>query len=247
MKTIIILLFILCFFIIGYPLLGFFWLYRKINPKKADMCQLRIVQFVLKTIGFLSGSKLTVIGEENIPKDEAVLYVANHRSMFDVVYTYARVPRLTGYISKSSVLKVPALRVWMKRLHCLFLERDNIKQGLTTILSAIDLIKNDISVCIFPEGTRNRETEDSANVLEFKDGSFKIAKKTNCKIVPIAITGTSEIFERNFPWVKKSHVIIEYGQAVPYGELSPEAQKHIGTHFQNIIQSMLETHKTIIS
>ena len=246
MKTIITLLFILLFFIIGYPLLGFFWLYRKKNPYKADMYQLKIVQFALKVIQFFSGSKLTVIGEENIPKNEAVLYVANHRSMFDIVYTYSRMPRLTGYISKIGVLKIPALRTWMKRLHCLFLDRNDIKQGLKTILSAIDLMKNDISVCIFPEGTRNRDTDDSASLLEFKDGSFKIAQKTGCKIVPIAITGTNRIFETQFPWIKKSHVIIEYGKPIPYGELSADEKKHIGEHFQNLIGGMLETHKKMI-
>lgn len=246
MKTIIILLFVVCFFIIGYPLLGIFWIYRKSNPYKADICQLRIVQFVLKVVGFLSGSKVTVIGEENVPKDEAVLYIANHRSMFDIVYTYSRVPRLTGYISKNGVLKVPALRAWMKRLHCLFLDRDDIKQGLKTILSAIDLVNDGISVCIFPEGTRNRDAEDSASLLEFKAASFKIAQKTGCKIVPIAITGTNDIFEKNFPWVKKANVIIEYGKAISYNELSAEAKKHIGTYYQGIIHEMLEAHKAIL-
>uniref|UniRef100_UPI0040571167 lysophospholipid acyltransferase family protein n=1 Tax=Agathobacter sp. TaxID=2021311 RepID=UPI0040571167 len=246
MKTIIIILFILCFFIVGYPLLGFFWIYGKNNPHKADTCQLRIVQFALRVMQFFSGCKLTVIGEENVPKDEAVLYVANHRSMFDIVYTYSRVPRLTGYIAKSGVLKVPALRAWMKRLHCLFLDRDDIKQGLKTILTAIDLVKSGVSICIFPEGTRNRDSADSASLLEFKDGSFKIAQKTNCKIVPIAITGTNKIFEDQFPWVKKADIIIEYGQPIPYNELSPEAKKHIGAHFRNVIQGMLEAHKTRI-
>lgn len=246
MKTIITILFILCFFIVGYPLLGFFWIYGKSNPYKADLYQLRIVQWALKVMQFFSGCKLTIIGEENVPKDEAVLYVANHRSMFDIVYTYSRVPRLTGYISKSGVLKVPALRAWMKRLHCLFLDRDDIKQGLKTILSAIDLVKSGVSICIFPEGTRNRNSEDSANLLEFKDGSFKIAQKTGCKIVPIAITGTNKIFEDQFPWVKKTHVIIEYGKPISYNELSAEEKKRIGAHFQTIIHKMLETHKTQI-
>ena len=246
MKTIITILFILLFFIIGYPLLGFFWIYRKINPYQADLCQLRIVQSALRVMQFFSGSKLTVLGEENVPKDEAVLYVANHRSMYDIVYTYSRTPRLTGYISKSGVLKVPALRAWMKRLHCLFLDRNDIKQGLKTILSAIDLVKNDISICIFPEGTRNRDTENSASLLEFKDGSFKIAQKTGCKIIPIAITGTNNIFEAQFPWIKKSHVILEYGKPILYSELSAEEKKKIGAHFQGIIGGMLEGHKELL-
>lgn len=243
MRTILAFALIISFLLFGYILLGFFWIMRKFAPYQADICQLRIVQFIFKGIGFLAGAKVTVIGEENVPKDEAVLYVANHRSMLDVVLTYARCPRLTGYIAKNSVKKVPGLRAWMSRLHCEFLDRDDLKQGLKVILSAIEKVKNGISICIFPEGTRNRNAEDSTHVLPFKDGSFKIAQKTGCKIVPIAITGTDAIFENHFPWAKAGKVTIEYGTPITFDELSAEDQKHVGAYFENVIHDMLIKHK----
>lgn len=243
MRTILAFALIISFLLVGYILLGFFWILGKFAPYTADICQLRIVQFILKCIYRIAGAKVTIIGEENVPTDEAVLYVANHRSMLDIVITYARCPRLTGYIAKDSINKVPGLRAWMKRLHCEFLVRDDIRQGMKVILSSIDKINNGISICIFPEGTRNRNKEDSTDVLPFKDGSFKIAQKTGCKIVPIAITGTNAIFEDHFPWAVKGKVIIEYGKPVTFQELDAEDQKHIGAYFQKQIKEMLEAHK----
>ena len=73
---------------------------------------------------------MTVIGEENVPKDQAVLYIGNHRSYFDIIITYARCPRLTGYIAKKDMEKVPLLRTWMRRLHCLFIDRENVKRSV---------------------------------------------------------------------------------------------------------------------
>ena len=128
--------------------------------------------------------KVTVIGEENVPKDEAVLYVANHKSMADIPVAYARCPGLTGFVAKDVVDKVPALRTWMRRLHCEFLDRHDIKQGLKVILSCIEKVKRGISIFIFPEGTRSRTGE----LAEFKGGSFKIATRTNCPIIPVAIS-----------------------------------------------------------
>ena len=237
---------IVCFLLVGYIFLGFFWIMGKFAPQKADLCQLRIVQFIFKCLQRIIKVDLTVIGEENVPTDEAVLYVANHRSMLDIVLTYARCPGLTGYVAKNGVEKVPALRAWMKRLHCLFINRDDIRQSMKVILSAIDHVKNGISIFIFPEGTRNREREDSANVQTFKDGSFKIAQKTGCKIIPVAITGTAEIFENQFPWIKPSKVVIEYGKPVAPSELDPADQKHMGAYFQSQIQTMLQSHKTLL-
>ena len=65
--------------------------------------------------------------------------------------------------------KVPLLSLWMKRLHCLFLNREDVKEGLKTILAGIENIKNGISMCIFPEGTRNTTDE---LLLPFKGGQF---------------------------------------------------------------------------
>ena len=246
MRTILAFTLIIGFLLFGYSLLGIFWIIRKFAPYTADICQLRIVQFILKGVGWLAGANATFIGEENVPKNEAVLYVANHRSMVDIVLTYSRCPGLTGFIAKDGTNKVPALRAWMKRLHCEFLNRDDIKQGMKVILSAIDKVKNGISIFIFPEGTRNRDKEDSTTVLPFKDGSFKIAQKTGCKIIPVAITGTNKIFEDQFPWAKKGNVIIEYGEPITFKELDPEDQKHIGLYFQNKIQGMLVAHKEMM-
>ena len=84
--------------------------------------------------------------------DEPVLYVGNHRSFFDILLTYSRCKRLTGYIAKKEMEKVPLLSIWMRFVYCLFLDRENPKEGLKTILKAIEYIKKGISICIFPEG-----------------------------------------------------------------------------------------------
>ena len=92
--------------------------------------------------------------------------------------------------------KVPLLSTWMRFVYCLFLDRENPKEGLKTILQAIDYVKNGISICIFPEGTRNKGEELS--LLPFKEGAFKIATKTGCPIVPISMNNTAEI-SKSFP------------------------------------------------
>ena len=246
MRTILTFGFIFLYLLVGYIPLGIFWLYGKfINQEKADLIQLRMVQWVFKVIHVLAGIKITVIGEKNVPTDEAVLYVANHRSMADIVGTYARCPRLTGCVAKKVVDKVPALRAWMRRLHCEFLDRDDIKQGLKVILSCIEKVKNGISIFIFPEGTRNKNSADPTDIGEFKDGSFKIASKTGCKIVPVAITGTNKVFEDHFPYIKSANVILEYGKPITIKELDKEDQKHVGLYFQNMIQEMLIGHQNM--
>lgn len=242
-RTFFVLVFIVLFLLLGLPWLAIEFFLSKINKPASDMRQLRIVQCVFKIICWICGIRLTVIGEENVITNEPVLYVCNHRSFFDTVITYARCPKLTGYISKASMKKVPIFNMWMKRLNCLFLERDDLRQGLQIILTAISHIKNGISMCVFPEGTRNKASD---TMLPFKEGSFKIAQKTNCPIIPMAITNSSAILEDHFPFIKATHVILEYGKPIYINDLSKEDLKRLGAYCHNIVEEMYERNKSLI-
>ena len=241
-RFIIIVLIVLLYLILGIPVLLIEWVIGKINRRARYYSSLRLVQAAFKLIMFATGVKLTVIGEENVPKDRAVLYVGNHRSYFDVVMTYARCPRLTGYIAKIEMLRYPLLRDWMKALYCLFLDRDDIRAGLKTILQGIEYIKNGISICIFPEGTRNR----SDTMMPFKEGSMKMAEKTGCPIIPMAITNSAEIFENHIPFIRRCHVILEYGTPIMPDELTREEKKRLGAYTQQKIQEMLDKNKALL-
>lgn len=239
MRTIVAFIFVFLVLVLGTPVLGVLWIVGKFNKPAADLATLRFVQWAFKVILFISGTRLTVKGIENVPKDEAVLYIGNHRSIFDVVVAYSLCPGLTGFIAKNGVNRIPLLRMFMKRLYCLFLDRDDIRQGMKIILSAIEYVKSGISICIFPEGTRNRDKEHPYAMLPFKEGSFKIAQKTGCKIIPMALTGTAEIFENQLPWIKKSEVTLTYGEPICVDTLSAEEKKHLGAYCRQIVASML--------
>ena len=234
-RLIFVALFVVLFLIIGIPVLGIEWLIGKVSKKTMDYSSLRLVQWAFNMIIKLAGIELTVIGEENI-SEGPVLYIGNHRSYFDIIITYSRCPRLTGYIAKDTMGKVPLLNIWMKRLYCLFLDRTDMKKGLKTILTGIDQIKAGISMCIFPEGTRNKTADE---MLPFKAGSLKLSEKTGCPIVPMAITNSADILENHFPKVKPTHVILQYGTPIYLDQLSADDRKHLATYTQNTVHELL--------
>ena len=137
-RLVLAVLFVVVFLIVSLPIQGVLWIVGKINPWTKKTVSLAIVGWAFNVVSFISGVKRTVIGEENVPKDTAVLYVGNHRSIFDIVLTYPRVPRPTGFIAKKEILKVPLLNIWMIYLDCLFLDRSDLRKGLEMILEAIE-------------------------------------------------------------------------------------------------------------
>lgn len=242
MRLILTLLFLMVFFIISIPIFLIELLIGKFNHRAMVASSQAIVVGAFHIVLFICGVKKTVIGRENVPKNEAVLYIANHRSYFDVPVAYSCVPTLTGFMAKKEIAKIPFLSTWMRFLQCLFLDREDIKQGLKTILQGIEQVKAGYSVFISPEGTRSQGSE----MLPFKEGSFKIAEKTGCAIIPVSISNTDELFENHMPWVRSAHVIIEFGKPIYPKDLTKEQQKFLGSYVQEIIKETLAKNASLI-
>lgn len=233
---IIFLVFFAIFSLISLPLLA---LLGKFKPLTRNKIAFKIVTNTFRIIRFFAGVKVTVTGKEQIPTDSAVLYVGNHRGFFDIIILYTLVPGLTGFVAKEEIKKVPLLNLWMVYMNCLFLNRSDIREGLKTILEGIDKMKNGISMCIFPEGTRSRG-ESELDMLPFKEGSFKLAEKSGCPIVPIAIKGTANCLEKQFPRIKRANVSVEFGEPIYMNELDKEAKKFVGIYTRDKIIGMLK-------
>lgn len=242
-RFIFVVLFLVVFLILSIPVMLVEWLIGKKSPNMKDYSSLRIVQWAFKVILWIAGVNVTVIGKEHIP-DEPVLYIGNHRSFFDVPITYSRCRRLTGFVAKKEIEKVPLLSTWMRFLYCLFLDRDDVRAGLKTILAAIEQVKNGISIFIFPEGTRNKGEELS--VLPFHDGSFKIAEKTGCAVVPVSINNSVQILEAHFPFIRKTHVVLEYGEPIYPNTLDKEAKKQLGTYCHDLIEATIKKNAELV-
>lgn len=229
--------FLLLFLICTIPVMLLMLFIGLFSRKARDIASLRIVQWAFRVVEFLSGVKVNVIGAENVPKDQPVLYVGNHRSYFDIILTYSRCPGLTGYIAKKEMIKFPLLNFWMMLLYCQFLDRKDVKAGFKTIMHATELVKSGISMCIFPEGTRNKV---EGTLMEFKEGSLRIASKSGCPVIPMALSHTASIFEDQFPKIRPVNVTIEYGKPIYLKELEGDDKKAPAAYCQRLIAEMLE-------
>jgi len=238
-RTILTVLFVTIFLILSIPVWGVEWIVGKFNKKAMENSQFAIVQWAFKVVYFLAGARVTIVDEEKVPKDEAVLFVGNHASIFDIVIAYARVPLYTGFVAKNSIKKVPLLRTWMTKNHCVFIDRDDIRQSMQVILTSIEYVKEGYSIFIFPEGTRTKTGE----MADFKDGSFKIATKSGCKVVPVAFIGTRDVFEKHSPRMKKTAVKMIYGDPIDLSTLEGEDKKHPGAYVQAQVAKLIEANK----
>lgn len=182
-----------------------------------------------------SGATINMIGLENIPDLKGILFMSNHQSNFDILslLAYLGVPK--GFVAKTELGKVPMLSDWMKRIHCLFMDRNDIKQSASVIIEGIKQLKSGINMVIFPEGTRGK----NGVMGEFKAGSFKMATKAKAPIVPVTIDGTYKIMEGNKNIIKPATVNIYIHKPIFTAELTKEEINELPEKVEKIVRSKL--------
>lgn len=136
-------------------------------------------------------SEVEVIGQEKLPKDEAVVFIANHQGAMDIPVMLGYIDKPLTFVAKIELAKIPLLSDWMKMLQCTFMDRKSPRASVKAIHDAVDGVKRGYSQMIFPEGTRSRGGPHH----EFKAGSFKLAFMAEATIVPVTIDGTWHLLE----------------------------------------------------
>jgi len=135
----------------------------------------------------------TVKGRENIPKKGGVCFVSNHCGFFDIILLVAFCGRPFGFVAKKELSYVPFLNVWIYMLGGSFIDRGNVRKAIATINKGVKRIKTGGGMIIFPEGHRSK----GQGLLPFHPGSLKLATQANAVIVPVAISGSYDVFEKN--------------------------------------------------
>ena len=129
---------------------------------------------------------------DDLEREKGIIYVCNHQSNLDIPVLVSALHMDVGFVAKKEMKSWPFFSIWMKKSRCVFLNRENPREGIKDIKKAVKLIKEGYPIVIFPEGERTLTGE----ILNFKKGSFKLATETNGVIVPLTLKGTFDIQRR---------------------------------------------------
>lgn len=200
------------------------------NSKEARLAVFEPPKLVSQRIIRRTGTKVHVSGQDKLP-DEAVLFVANHQGLFDILALIGYLGKPLGFIAKKEVEKIPIVSSWMGLMHGVFIDRSDRRQSVRAINQGIKNLKSGHSLVVFPEGTRSR----GSNLNEFKSGSLRLATKAKVPIVPVSISGTYQMLEEDHGRVKGSTIYMEILDPIypndyhekKHGELAEELQLSI--------------------
>lgn len=207
-----------------------------INPNKEYEKDSPFYRFLLDsataTVMKLLRIRVHVCGMEKIPKDTKVLFVSNHRSNFDPIVTwYALKKWKIAFVSKPSNFKIPFFGRIIRKCCFMPIDRENPRKAIPTINRSAKLLrKQEVSIGIYPEGTRSKNCE----LLPFHSGVFKIAQKAEAPIVVLCVTGTEKIAKRT-PF-RRTDVYLDVLEVFSAQGIKETKTEMIGTAVRRLIE-----------
>lgn len=212
-----------------------------VNLQKPCRKHSRLYRFyancIIDTSKFITRVKLHVTGKDKLPQQKFLL-VGNHLSFMDPVLTMGvlRSYRMGFVGASNAIFKFPIVDKLLHKNFCIPINRESAKDGVKMVNEAAEIIKSGhASMGIYPEGRRNLE---GGEMLPFRNGAFKIAKKANCPIV-VAVIKNVEKIKKNIPF-KRTHVHLDFVAVIQPEEFADKNTQEIGDRVREIINKVLK-------
>jgi 1-acyl-sn-glycerol-3-phosphate acyltransferase len=159
------------------------------------------------------GINVLVRNAERLKSAQPCIYVGNHQSNLDVIsQAYCYQPR-TIAVGKKEVAWIPLFGIIFYTTGNIFIDRSNRQRALRSLGRANEaLTKKNISIYMFPEGTRNK---GSTQLLPFKKGAFHMAIDAQVPILPIVSGPFHMLLDVHKRMLKKGTLIFEVLEPIP--------------------------------
>ncbi|KAL9345856.1 hypothetical protein Peur_060709 [Populus x canadensis] len=154
---------------------------------------------------WILGNPIRIEGPEF--SNERAIYVCNHASPIDIFLMMWLTPTGTVGIAKKEIIWYPLFGQLYVLANHLRIDRSNPTAAIQSMKEvAHAVVKNNLSLIIFPEGTRSK----NGRLLPFKKGFVHLALQTRLPIVPMVFTGTHHAWRKGGLHVRPAPITVKY-------------------------------------
>ncbi|KAK7320386.1 hypothetical protein VNO77_29809 [Canavalia gladiata] len=154
---------------------------------------------------WILGNPIKIEGAEY--SNERAIYISNHASPIDIFLIMWLTPTGTVGIAKKEIIWYPLFGQLYVLANHLRIDRSNPTAAIESMKEAARaVVKNNLSLIIFPEGTRSK----NGRLLPFKKGFVHLALQSRLPIVPMVLTGTHLAWRKGSLHVRPAPLTIKY-------------------------------------
>ncbi|MDI3476579.1 MAG: 1-acyl-sn-glycerol-3-phosphate acyltransferase [Thermoanaerobacterium sp.] len=155
--------------------------------------------------------KMRIIGVENIPANGPFIIVANHSSLLDGFVAVAAFEYTLTFFSAAYLFDIPVVGFVLKKIRAIPVSTSRkTVSSRRTVKDALDVLKNNGILMIFPEGGLSKTDE----IATIKSGASFLSVKAKVPVLPININGTKNILPKGSIIPRTGGIIINVGRII---------------------------------
>ena len=178
-----------------------------------------------------AGVRVRTTGLGQVGRGGTYVFVVNHQSIFDIPIVFASLPFQLRIAAKASLGAFPFIGWHLRRTGHLLVDRRS--PGTTLFGRAAALVRDGLSMVVFPEGTRSSD----GTVARFKGGIFLVAIQAGLPVVPVSISGSRHVMTKGRLAVRPGRVSLAVHAPIETRGMSPDEAKSLATRVREVVAS----------
>jgi len=184
----------------------------------------------------LAGIRTRVEGLDNVPRNQAVVFCANHQSNVDPPVLFNALHRRLHILFKAELKRLPLLGRAFQVGGFVPIERASRDQSMAAIEQVAESLRAGNSFLTFPEGTRSK----TGALLPFKRGPFLMAIKAQVPVVPVAVQGGTASMRKGSRVILPTTVTVRIGAPIPTTGMDLGDRQKLGDLVRDRIDALLK-------
>lgn len=201
---------------------------------KSGRIQHRIARIWARGCVRISGSRLKVVGAENLHKHPVAVYAANHTSYMDTPVIFSTLPFQFRILAKKELWTMPFIGWHLNRSGQIPVDTVSPNATVSSLGAGVRALRGGMPLFVFPEGGR---TPDGA-IQPFLAGAAFLAIRAQVPLVPIALSGVYDLLPIHTRHFYPGDITLTVGEPISTAGLTIRQTDELNTRLRATIEEL---------
>ncbi len=202
--------------------------------EKSGRIQHRLAQFWARGGVKISGSRLLVLGAENLRKHPVAVYAANHTSYMDTPVIFSTLPFQFRILAKKELWTMPFIGWHLNRSGQIPVDSVSSNSTVSSLGAAVRALRAGMPLFVFPEGARTPD----GTTQPFLAGAAFLAIRAQVPLVPISLNGVYDLLPMHTRHFYPGEITLTVGEPISTAGMTLRQVEELNTRLRETIEQM---------